>query len=122
MVTVTNDGWFMDTAELDQHLDSSRFRSIETRLPLARAANTGISSIIDPTGRVTHVLATPNGKRREIAGVLVGRLDFVRDWRPTLYVRLGDWWGIPAAVATVGLMTAAAARWTVRRRAARRTR
>ena len=50
LVTVTNDAWYGDTSGPRQHLDQARLRSIETGLPMARAANTGISALIDARG------------------------------------------------------------------------
>ena len=56
LLIVTNDAWFGDSAGPSQHLDMARLRAIETGLPIARAANTGISAMIDPYGRVTGKL------------------------------------------------------------------
>jgi len=53
LVNLTNDAWFGHTSAPYQHLCMSVFRSVETRLPMVRAANTGISAVIDPLGRVT---------------------------------------------------------------------
>ncbi|MBI4370032.1 MAG: apolipoprotein N-acyltransferase [Elusimicrobia bacterium] len=53
LVNMTNDGWYLDTAAPYQHLMMNIPRAVENRLPLARAANTGISAVIDPLGRVT---------------------------------------------------------------------
>lgn len=53
LVTVTNDAWFGDTSGPRQHLDQARLRAIESGLPMARAANTGISAMIDAKGRIT---------------------------------------------------------------------
>jgi apolipoprotein N-acyltransferase len=51
LVTVTNDAWFGDTSGPRQHLDQARLRAIESGLPMARSANTGISALIDSRGR-----------------------------------------------------------------------
>jgi apolipoprotein N-acyltransferase len=60
IVNVTNDGWFGNSAGPYQHLAQMRLRAIEQGLPVARAANTGISAIIDPVGR--YVEMTELGK------------------------------------------------------------
>lgn len=56
LVVVTNDAWFGDSAGPMQHLDIARMRAVETALPLARSANTGISSLINPKGQVIQLL------------------------------------------------------------------
>jgi apolipoprotein N-acyltransferase len=52
IVNVSNDGWFGATPGPHQHLAQARLRSIEEGLPLMRAANTGMSAVIDPYGRI----------------------------------------------------------------------
>lgn len=57
LVTLTNDAWFGSTVAPYQHFAMVVFRAVEHRLAFARAANTGISGVIDPTGRI--LAATP---------------------------------------------------------------
>jgi apolipoprotein N-acyltransferase len=52
LVNITNDAWFGDSTGPHQHLHQARIRAVEEGLPVIRAANTGISAVIDPFGRV----------------------------------------------------------------------
>ena len=56
LVNLSNDGWFHGSSELDMHLAVSVFRTIEHRVPLARAVNTGISALIDGNGEIRDTL------------------------------------------------------------------
>jgi apolipoprotein N-acyltransferase len=103
MVNLTNDGWFGNSTGPYQHLQQARWRAIEQGLPLVRAANTGISAVIDPLGRTVAQLGLG------IDGVLDSQLPVPIP--PTIYARSGD---IPAAILFV-----AALMLVLRRRAAK---
>ena len=82
LVQITNDAWFGTLSGPYQHFAQNRVRAIEQGLPLARAANTGISGMVDPYGRVTASIAL--GEAGYVDAVLPGGLP------PTVYSRIGD--------------------------------
>jgi apolipoprotein N-acyltransferase len=82
LLNLTNDGWFGISTGPYQHLQQARVRSIEQGLPLVRAANTGVSAVIDPLGRIVKSL--PLGIEGVMDASLPRRID------RTLYSRMGD--------------------------------
>ena len=52
LLTISNDGWFLHSAELEQHLAAAVFRAVEHRIAVARSVNTGASAIIHPNGKI----------------------------------------------------------------------
>ncbi|MEJ1967912.1 MAG: apolipoprotein N-acyltransferase [Rhizomicrobium sp.] len=82
LVNVTDDSWFGPWAGPRQHLLAARVRAVEEGLPIARAANTGISAVVDPFGRILAELDLGQ------AGVVDSPLP--ESLAPTPYARLGD--------------------------------
>jgi apolipoprotein N-acyltransferase len=82
LLNITDDSWFGPWAGPRQHLVIARVRAIEEGLPIARAANTGISAVIDGNGRVRAML--PLNQMGVVDASLPASL------APTLYVKLGD--------------------------------
>ncbi len=105
LTNITNDAWFQRSSAPYQHFAHLSLRAIETRLPVVRAANTGISGYIDPLGRVraeTPIFVPRTATYMvESAGVT------------TLYTRVGDWVGGLSFTATLAMLAAA---WWRRRR------
>jgi apolipoprotein N-acyltransferase len=89
IASITNDGWFggWDVAR-EQHLQAARWRALELATPVVRAANTGVSALIDPRGRVLArgIENDPHGS--QVGGILVGEVPL--GTRTTLYARVGD--------------------------------
>lgn len=68
LVNITNDAWFGRTAAARQHLQASVFRAVENRVPVIRAANTGISCFIDFSGKINSILNV-NGEELFVTAV-----------------------------------------------------
>jgi len=87
LVNITNDAWFGKTSAPYQHLEGSIFRAAENKVPLIRAANTGVSCIIDHTGRVVKYVEVSKDKLF-VEGFCIGEIhpSFYR----TFYTRFGD--------------------------------
>jgi len=98
MVNMTNDGWFGRTSGPAQHLTMYPFRAVEHRIAIVRAANTGVSAFIAPSGQIVRHLGLFQ------RGVLSDRVPLRRG--RTLFTRLGDWvaWSsLALAAASVGV-------------------
>ena len=96
LLNVTNDGWFGNTAGPYQHLQAARLRAVEEGLPLVRAANTGISTVIDPLGRYVGRLSLGDeGVLRAPLPAALGR---------TPYAVMGDLTMIIVLFISIGLV------------------
>jgi apolipoprotein N-acyltransferase len=95
LTTITNDAWFGATSAPYQHFEQASMRAIEEGRYLVRSANTGISGIVDPYGRVIE--RTSIFERAAV----VGEARFLKT--STLYARTGDLLAYASVVATVAL-------------------
>lgn len=98
LVNITNDAWFGRSSAPYQHLAIAAFRTVETRTPLVRAANTGVTAIIDRNGHIRTMtgLFTEGFRTGEVRP---GTAD-------SLYLRIGDTvaWGCAATTAGIFLL------------------
>ena len=83
LVNITNDSWFGESAGPWQHLAAARLRAVEEGLPLARAAQSGISAVFDARGQRLAMLGL--GQAGTVAAALPGAIG------PTLFSRTGLW-------------------------------
>lgn len=108
MVNITNDAWFHDSSELDQHLAVMVFRAVENRITITRSANNGISSFIAPNGEIYDYLVDDE-KYKEVEGILCNKIRFensVYSW----YTKYGDVFAISCISVTVLMLLAASSR------------
>jgi len=108
LVNLTNDAWFGRTSEPYEHLALAVYRSVESRLDLVRAVNTGVSAYIDATGKVYD--KSPSVDPDETPTRPVALLDDVAVMQPfKLYATLGEWFGGAClfAAAILGLLARA---------------
>jgi apolipoprotein N-acyltransferase len=99
LLNITNDAWFQHSNAPYQHFAHLSLRAIENRLPVVRAANTGISGWIDPLGRV-----------RAETPIFVPRTatyDVETTGQRSLYTLTGDWVGSLSLALTLGFLLAA---------------
>jgi apolipoprotein N-acyltransferase len=102
LVNLSNDAWFSVGGGAHQHAAHLVMRAIETRMGIARAANRGISEIVDPLGRIQQQV--PRGTTGTAVDVLATTATM------PLYVRLGDWVGPLSGLVTLAFLAFAARR------------
>jgi apolipoprotein N-acyltransferase len=84
IVNLTNDGWFLNSAAPEQHYNANIFRAVENGKPLVRAANTGISAVIDAHGR--EIARSKLLERTVLEGTVL-----VTPGSRTVFSRWGNW-------------------------------
>jgi apolipoprotein N-acyltransferase len=82
LANLSNDAWFGRTGYAEMHLAHAVFRAVELRTPVVRAANTGVSALIDARGRIVQRLEV--GARATLSGELRANA------KRTLYAHFGD--------------------------------
>ena len=93
LVNLTNDAWYGRTVAPWQHARLARWRAIETRRTLVRATNTGVTTVIDPAGRMSAPLPL------FAEGVLRATVPLME--METVYLRYGDWFAWLMTLITV---------------------
>ena len=111
MTTITNDAWFGNSSAPSQHFAMVVFRAVENRVAFARSANTGISGLIDPSGRI--LLSTPIFTELAVSGRIPLRRTL------TFYTRYGDVFAYACVIITALLGIVADWRRSHARRIAR---
>ena len=103
LVNLTNDLWSKSVAASMQHMQMAVFRATETRRSMVRSTNGGMTTIIDPNGRITDIYPP------FVEGYLIGDVPVYTE-SSTLYVEWGDWFAwVFVAVAVFGLLAAVVA-------------
>ncbi|MFT4111880.1 apolipoprotein N-acyltransferase [Silvibacterium sp.] len=95
-VNISDDGWYGDTSAPWQHLNMARMRAIENRRWIVRDTNTGVTSVIDPEGRL--LTSAPRGVFTSLAVQYGFRSDV------TFYTRHGDLFGYACVIITLGVV------------------
>jgi apolipoprotein N-acyltransferase len=103
LLNVTNDAWFGDSAGPYQHFEQARMRAIEQGLPLIRAANTGISAVVDGHGRIRAEAAS--GARTVVDSLLPVAAD------STTYARFGIAGFLALCALSIAVLNIYSRRW-----------
>lgn len=118
LICLANDAWFDGTCESEQHLAQAILRAAETRLPVLRSTNRGVTALILPNGRVIQRLG--NGRGSGTPGFLIAEAAIDPTPKKTFYTRYGDTFlSIPAAGLLIGAALAIALVRRLKRKAMR---
>jgi apolipoprotein N-acyltransferase len=113
LVNITNDAWFGRSAGPYQHMSIAALRAVENRVPLVRAANTGITGVVDATGKIREAttLFVPTGVLANVAPGTPGPAGL------TFYTRHGDLFAYLSAALAVLIL---GLHWAAGRHSARK--
>ena len=104
LVNITNDAWYKKGPASMQHLQASVFRAVENRVQVVRAANTGISAFIDPSGKIISKVCDKGGRMIFVEGYDTQVIALTHNV-PTAYNRFGDACIVLCALAIAGGIT-----------------
>lgn len=108
MVNLTNDAWFKESPAAEMHLANAVFRAVESRRPLVRCTNNGVTCVVDDSGFIKPERRLPPHQE----GLLVCTVPLSSTAAPTFYTRHGDWFvALCAFVSVLGYGTLAWSRW-----------
>jgi apolipoprotein N-acyltransferase len=101
LINMTVDSWYGSRTEPWEHLALAVFATVELRVGMVRAVNSGITALIDPNGRLLQKTYAddPYRQPRAADGILVSAPRMAEE--PTVYVRYGDWFAYLCIAATV---------------------
>ena len=105
IVNVTNDGWFQESEEAEQHFKNALFRSIELRRPMLRCANQGVTAVISMVGSTYDPVTQENRRLLDEKGShfhrgsLLANIYLPKKASLTLYARFGDWFAVTGLIA-----------------------
>lgn len=109
LVNLTNDAWFGNSGQPEQHLSQSVFRAIENRVNLVRCTNSGVSGLIDRRGGIVKLIRDSKGRITFVRGLTTFFIDTNR-YKPTFYNRFGDAFAYACSIISLTALLARALR------------
>ena len=91
IVLVTNDSWFSDSWEAEQHAWQAVLRAVETGIPVVRVGNSGVTGVIEASGRARWLMDGAGRPLVDASGCQLETVQVRSAPRLTPYVRFGDW-------------------------------
>lgn len=101
LLSMSNDGWFLHSAELEQHLAGAVFRAVENRIPIARSVNTGCSAFIHPNGKI-HLRVQMSDEKLERLDRVIAAMEQLDDTAQSMESRLDTANGFLESLAEAG--------------------
>ena len=100
LINLSNDGWFRNSHQMEQHMATHVFRAVENGMDYITATNGGFSAIIDPYGRIQKM--GERGAAETVSDTIYLKSDTPHSL--TIYQKYGDWYALPLAVGVLFLV------------------